>query len=357
MLPPFFRLLPNRVWRTYLGGRTLDELSGKVPAEDSHFPEDWLLSTTPARNAGREEFTTEGISRVETQEGEKLLSDLIAEFPDEFLGKEHRAKFGNSAGFLLKYLDSSIRLHIQCHPSIPFAEKFLNSRAGKAEGYYILGVRPECEGYVYLGFQRAPEKAAFREAILQQDSPQILAGFDKIPVKAGDCFYVPGGVPHAIGEGVFMVEIMEPTDFAVRIEFERGGYVLPESARFLGRDVDFALSMFDFTSRNQQETRQAFFIEPQKLDIQGEGERSSLFDRRKTNCFRAERIRVHCTCQLENDSLTALVVLHGKGELSATGKTIALAPFDRLLLPFATTRYALRGELELLAVKPPLPRP
>jgi mannose-6-phosphate isomerase len=40
---------------------------------------------------------------------------------------------------------------------------------------------------------------------------------------------VPGGMPHAIGEGVFMIEVMEPTDFAVRIEFERGGYVLPEN--------------------------------------------------------------------------------------------------------------------------------
>jgi len=53
------RLPPNRVWRTYLGGRTLDELAsevgGHVPVPafspaDTHFPEDWIASTTRAIN-------------------------------------------------------------------------------------------------------------------------------------------------------------------------------------------------------------------------------------------------------------------------------------------------------------------
>ena len=53
------RLPPNRVWRTYLGGRTLDQLAsevgGHVPVPafspaDTHFPEDWIASTTRAIN-------------------------------------------------------------------------------------------------------------------------------------------------------------------------------------------------------------------------------------------------------------------------------------------------------------------
>lgn len=61
-LPPLCRILPNRVWRTYPGGRRLDELAGTVPAEDSHFPEDWLLSDTAAVNPGR---APEGVSLLE----------------------------------------------------------------------------------------------------------------------------------------------------------------------------------------------------------------------------------------------------------------------------------------------------
>ena len=152
-----------------------------------------------------------------------------------------------------------------------------NSNSGKTEGYYILGVRPECEGYLYLGFQRSPDPEKFQDAVAQQDIPEILSYFDRIPVKPGDCFLVPGGVPHAIGEGVFMVEMMEPTDFAVRIEFERGGYILPESSRFMGRGIDFAISMFDFTARNIAETREAFFISPQNLPSEFRQNLEALF--------------------------------------------------------------------------------
>ena len=150
---------------------------------------------------------------------------------------------------MLKFLDSAIRLHIQCHPTIPFAQKHLNSNSGKTEAYVILSIRDEVkEPYIYMGFQNPPAKEDFKRMIEEQDTDAILSCFEKIPIKPGDVFMVPGGMPHAIGEGVFMIEIMEPTDFAVRIEFERGGYVLPEESRFMNRGIDFALSMFNFDS-------------------------------------------------------------------------------------------------------------
>ena len=58
-------LLDNpRAWRTYLGGRMLDALHGDSNGEDGHFPEEWILSTVAARNAGREQFPEEGMSHL-----------------------------------------------------------------------------------------------------------------------------------------------------------------------------------------------------------------------------------------------------------------------------------------------------
>lgn len=353
ILEPCYRLAPNRVWRTYPGGRTLDEIEGVTKPADSHFPEDWLLSTTAARNVGREKFPDEGISRVVTSSGELPLTELAARFPEELFGKAHREKFGNSAGFLLKYLDSAIRLHMQCHPSVPFAKRFLNSPFGKTEGYFILAIRPECEGYIYLGFQRTPEYGAFKRAVETQDTEAILAGFDRIPIKPGDCFYVPGGIPHAIGEGVFMVEMMEPTDFAVRIEFERGGYRLPESARFMGRDVDFALSMFDFTARDLRQTREEFFVEPLPLPIEGDAKRFSLFDRRKTSCFRLERILLDGSAAVVHNAFRVLIVTRGTGKLFCQDRTLVLRQYDRVLIPHRVPELRLSGNLELLVAMPP----
>ena len=350
--PPFFRLLPNRVWRTYLGGRKLDEISGAEAPEDTHFPEDWLLSTTIARNPGREHLTDEGISQVDFAGKSMPLTEVIKQFPREMLGAKHLSIYGENAAFLLKYLDSSVRLHIQCHPTVPFAQQHLNSNSGKAEGYYILGIRPECEGYIYLGFQRVPDQAEFKAAIEAQNVDKILSCFDKIPVKSGDCFYVPGGVPHAIGEGVFMIEIMEPTDFAVRIEFERGGYLLPEKARFMDRGIDFALSMFEFAERSIDQVKADFFIAPRELPLQGSGTRHALFDSRKTDRFYAERLTVDGEISVAHDAMRVLVVTSGSGILTVDGKTLELQQYDRVLLSCKSREITLSGQLDCLMVLP-----
>src|SRR6185436_9066695 len=87
--------------------------------------------------------------------------------------------------------------------------------------------------------------AQLRAYTLTQDIAAIEACFDKIMVRPGDTFIIPGGTPHALGAGLFLVEIQEPSDLVVRFEFERAGYVLPEAARFMNRDVDFALTVFN----------------------------------------------------------------------------------------------------------------
>ncbi len=350
--PALFRLAPNRVWRTYLGGRTLDTISGNPNPEDTHFPEDWILSTTRAVNTGREDID-EGRSFVETESGVEPLSDWLERFPNEILGAAHVAKYGKNTGFLLKYLDSSIRLHIQCHPTIPFAQKYLNSNSGKSEGYVILGNRPEVEPYIYLGFQNPIPPEEFKMAIEKQDTEKILSCFEKIPVKAGDVFFVPGGLPHAIGEGVFMIEIMEPTDFAVRIEFERGGYVLPEASRFMNRGVDFAISMFNFDKKSVQDIKNEQFVTPEELPVEGDAKRWSLFDSRYTKCFRAERFSVNGKAALERDEFRVIIITEGSGTLEIDGKSYPVKQYDRFLIPAKTSRVELNGKLEAVAVLPP----
>ena len=53
----------NRVWRTYTGGKVLDQMNGEAQPKDSHFPEDWIGSTTKAINLGREDIK-EGLSKA-----------------------------------------------------------------------------------------------------------------------------------------------------------------------------------------------------------------------------------------------------------------------------------------------------
>ena len=136
-------LPPNRVWRAYLGGKTLDVFEGRENPTDSHYPEDWIASTTKTNNKGRGNLEGEGLSRIELEGREMYLKDLFAEFPEETLGARHTQKYGANTQFLVKFLDSAIRLPIQCHPSAEFAKKYLNSPSGKTEAYIILKTRKE----------------------------------------------------------------------------------------------------------------------------------------------------------------------------------------------------------------------
>ena len=134
-------LPPHRVWRTYQGGRSLDTLAGAATPADSHFPEDWVGSTTRAINAGREHIR-EGVSPVTVAGTSHDFADLLASDPDYFLGAAHAARFGPLPQLLVKLLDPSIRLHFQAHPTADFARRFLGSPSGKTEAYHILAARP-----------------------------------------------------------------------------------------------------------------------------------------------------------------------------------------------------------------------
>ena len=72
----FFELPQNRVWRSYLGGRILDELAGKSEPCDSHFPEDWIASVTAASNPDSQN-ELEGISTVQLDDQAMLFTELI----------------------------------------------------------------------------------------------------------------------------------------------------------------------------------------------------------------------------------------------------------------------------------------
>lgn len=252
----------NRVRRNYSGGKELDKLQNIVPATDSERPEEWIASLVEATNKGLAPIDNEGIS---TTVGGKTFKEIIEADPVKMLGEMHYQKYGMSLAFLMKLLDSSMRLHTQVHPTREFAKEKLNSDWGKFETYYVLKIRDKEEGYIRLGFQDAPTKEEWREIVETQDTEKMDQRFEKVPIRQGDVVYIPGGIPHAIGEGVLLVEIMEPSDLVVRCEFEREGIVLPEESRFMGKGLDFCLDVFDYTEYSVAEIQHKFFLEKELI--------------------------------------------------------------------------------------------
>ena len=116
------KLQTTRAWRTYLGGSMISALHGE-DGEDGHFPEEWLMSTVAARNAGREHIV-EGVTLIPNTD--LNLKDLVAQYTEQLLGKSHADRYGASLGVLVKLLDAAERLTLQVHPTRECARRLFD---------------------------------------------------------------------------------------------------------------------------------------------------------------------------------------------------------------------------------------
>jgi len=357
---PLIPLTPNRVRRNYLGGRVLEEWSNDPHPRDENRPEDWIASTTAARNPGMSEIPDEGLSVVRLKSGQTLLwRDLLEKEAGFYLGP-HAERFRHrGALFLAKLLDSSVRLHFQGHPTAEFSQRYLGSPWGKFEAYVILATREGIAPHLYAGFQNSPGAEAWQRIILEQDKAAMAACFEPIPVAPGEVWKVPGGIPHALGPGLFMLEVMEPSDWVVRCEFEMNGIPVPPEARFMGLDPSHALQIFDHTNYSVSDAKDNFRIAP-RLGISGEGFTSEvLLDEKDTTCFRIERWCVHGAAQLPSAGFFSLwVVVGGVGYVEDGLSSLPLHRGEKFLSAAALSTVAIHANpeqpLEILRVQPGL---
>ena len=324
----------NRVWRTYQGGKLLDQMAGAENPQDSNFPEDWIGSTVEAHNVGREE-RSEGLAELRTSAGDILtFKELLTQQQSTLLGGTKKEPRSLDDIPLVKYLDSSTRLHFQVHPTREFAQERLESPRGKTEAYVILAIREDVQNpYIYSGFQRPPSRQQLKQWIQEQDIDSIESCFDKIPVKPGDVFLIPGGRPHALGEGLLLLEIMEPSDLAVRFEFERDGYTIPEAARFMGRDIDTALDVFDLNPVSPARIDEEFRCTPVTLTQQEGNLLEQLIGPSDTSCFGVKRATTDRRFVREEKSFFFGIVAAGEGRFRIGDDVIFLKQWDRFFCP------------------------
>ncbi|CAN5279113.1 class I mannose-6-phosphate isomerase [soil metagenome] len=258
-------LLPTRVYRFYRGGALIGKLRGR-PEEDEFFPEDWIGSVTLARNPGRDD-PEEGLSRL--ADG-RPLRDAVEADPVSWLGEEHVARFGTSTGLLVKLLDSAERLPVHAHPDRAFAHEALDSPFGKTEAWIVLDTRDE-EAEVWVGLREPVEPERYLEWIVEQDVDRLLGSLNRISVRPGDTIYVPAGVPHALGAGVLIAELQEPTDFSLLCEWR--GYPVQAEDSHLGLGWNVAVRALDLgvhePVRGLPDEARSFFWADRLLEASG----------------------------------------------------------------------------------------
>jgi mannose-6-phosphate isomerase len=328
---------PNLLRRFYRGGARIAELRG-IPQGDERAPEDWVGSVTTSFGS-----LEEGLSRLE---GGDTLAAAVAARPEEFLGPEHVERRGADPGLLVKLLDAGERLPVHFHPDGAFAREHLGSSHGKSEAWVVIAADGE-DPVVHLGLRHEVDAATLAGWVERQDTGAMLAALNRVRVAPGDAIFVPAGVLHVIGEGVFIVELQEPSDLSVLLEWE-GFDVDGRADGHLGLGFDTALRSAD---RSPLASRALERLAAKR----GNGGRSGverLLPAEADAFFRAERIRPGGSSPLPQE-FSILVVLDGEGKLVTEGGELELWRGRTALVPYAAGEGSLEGELDVLRCLPP----
>ena len=87
----------------------------------------------------------------------------------------------------------------------------------------------------------------------KQDKARMDGCFEKIPVQVGEVWYIPGGMPHAIGEESLCWKLWSRLIWWCGVNSKQGGIVVPEDGRFMGRGAGLLPDIFDYTEYSKEE--------------------------------------------------------------------------------------------------------
>lgn len=327
------RLPANQPDRFYRGGAAIAQLRGTAVREFG--PEDWVASCTTLHGSP-------DVGLTALPDG-RLLRDAVAEHADNWLGAPHLARFGTDPALLVKLLDAGQRLPVHCHPTDEFAAAHFASRYGKTEAWIVVGA-DGADPAVHIGFSEDVSAGTVADWVARQDSAAMLGALNQVRVRPGDTVFVPAGVPHAIGTGVFIVELQQPTDLSVTLEWK--GFLEAESSGHLGIGFETALGCVDRSGwggerlgtlvRHQEETAAPV---------------RDLFGADASAFFRAERVRGGAELA---PSFGVLVALSGTGVLHTEhAGDVPASRGDTYVVPFAAGAATVSGDLVAVRCLPP----
>jgi mannose-6-phosphate isomerase len=324
------KLPPNPIRHFYRGGPAIAELRG-IDVGSDHAPEEWIGSATTLFGE-----TERGLSLL--PDG-SLVRDALKADPEAWLGRAHAERFGASPALLVKLLDAGERLPVHHHPDGPFAREHLGLAFGKTEAWLVLAARPGAE--VAVGWRDEVPADTLRAWVRDQDHDALLGALDPLPVSAGDAIFVPAGVAHAIGEGILIAELQEPTDLSILLEWEGFG-IDDEAQATLGLGWDVALSSVERGAGDAAALRGP--------GAGGNGAAvTELLPAVAAPFFSAQRIAPAGGSAVLPAGFVVVIVTEGAGTLAGLDVTRG----DALLIPHAAGPVSADGDLVAIACRPP----
>jgi mannose-6-phosphate isomerase len=198
-MPSPLRLIPDLRRRVWGGGRLPARFAGVVRCEDGGEPigEAWL--------AGPDAIVDDGSATGVP------LATLVERDGAALVGVAAFARYGG-VPLLLKLLDAAAPLSLQVHPDDAYA-RARGGGFGKAEAWWVLDAAPGAR--VSRGFRRAISRDELAVAVRAGRLAALMHDFVVAP---GDVVINPPGTVHALGGGLVVYEVQQPSDVTYRLD-------------------------------------------------------------------------------------------------------------------------------------------
>jgi mannose-6-phosphate isomerase len=289
-------------------------------------PEEWIGSTTT--RFGEE---INGLSKLPNG---KLLRDEVKADPKSWLGEKHFEKFGLSTEVLVKLLDPDQRLPVHYHPDQVFAREKLQLNHGKTEAWIVLDA--PIGARVGVGFKEKMKKDQVANLVKSHDSTGLLSSLEFKDVKAGDAIFVPAGVPHAIEAGIFVLELQEPTDLSILLEWD-GFAVDGDKDGHLNLGFDTALDALKLEPLTEQQQGQIV-----SRFVQSEKSSHAIFKSIADNFFRADYLTGDS--KRVEPGFGIFLVLSGDGVMKfSNAQDLTVNTGDAVLIPYSAGEFSIEN--------------
>lgn len=304
----FAPILKEKIW----GGHQLRELLNKTN-EDVAFGESWEVAGLPDDQS----VVLYGAFQGQT------LGMLCSAFAKAILGSKVATQFGTTFPLLIKFIDAAADLSVQLHPNDAIAKREHDS-FGKTEMWYIMHADEGAE--IIVGFNKVMTAQSFAASI---ETGTITQDLDRIPVKAGDAFFIDAGLIHAIGAGVVLAEIQQTSDVTYRVyDYDRK----QSDGTLRDLHIDAAKKAIDYTVDQDY----VLTYDPTAKGVQTL-KHSTYF---KTDIVQLDTDRHYVR---RTDSFTILIAVSGAITLSWDGNLEVLATGQTTLIPAACAEVQISG--------------
>lgn len=233
----------------------------------------------------------------------------------EYAGMTLKEYLGGEENFplLVKFLDANDSLSVQVHPE-------------KTEMWYIVEATEEAR--LVYGLNEKFEKEKIRTAIAEGNLEEHL---NYINVKAGEVYFIPSGLTHAICKGIVIAEIQENSDITYRLY----DYNRPQADGSL-RELHVEQSLETMTDITEE------YIEKCRYSL-GKTSENNL-----ANCsfFKVDKYDFNTEMTFKKDGFHHILCLDGEGEIN--GEKIAKG--DSYYIPHGLIEYTITAKKSISVI-------